>query len=628
MTSFPKDLTGMTFGEWTVLYPVDNHKWRCKCSCGIERDVLRDNLISGGSTSCGHDSNKDQLIDLTGVKVGKLEVIEYVKELKKWLCRCECGNTCYKRSYDIRNNKAKTCGKCKNTSNRLVDLVGQTFGELTVEKYLGDSMWLCKCSCGEYKEVYSSRLKDGSVTSCGHMLNQSKVIDLKGIKFGKLTPLEYIGGSKWRCICDCGNERIVSTAELRSGKVIQCRECAENKSSLKFDLTGKRFGYLEVLSYNKKINKCLCKCHLCGNTKYIYSQHLRRGDSVTCGCTHATINIEDIVTCIESLKLDLDRKPYIYEVSEMIGASEKTIREKLKNNNLINLLGVNTQSSSYEQELLNFIKSLCNYDIEQHFKVDGIEIDIYIPELKLGFEFNGNYWHSDIHKDMMFHQNKTIKCAQHNIRLVHIFEYEWLNVKFRSKIESFIIDLLNDKKQIIYAKDTYIKEIDTIMEKEFLNKYHLQGYTSSSVKIGLFNKDSTLLGVMTFGKPRFNQNYEYELIRLAFKSNYIVVGGLEKLFNYFIAKYNPNSIVSYCNLAKFYGNSYLKLGFKSELLTLPNYIWVDKRSKTVLSRYSTQKHLLVKEGLGTAEQTEDEIMKGLHYLKLYDSGNIKLSWHK
>lgn len=46
--------------------------------------------------------------------------------------------------------------------------------------------------------------------------------DIKGFKFNMLTTLEYVGGSKWKCLCDCGKESIVSTANLTTGKTKSC----------------------------------------------------------------------------------------------------------------------------------------------------------------------------------------------------------------------------------------------------------------------------------------------------------------------------------------------------------------------------------------------------------------------
>lgn len=46
--------------------------------------------------------------------------------------------------------------------------------------------------------------------------------NLIGLKFGKLTPYEYVVGSKWKCKCECGNECIVATAKLNSGYTRSC----------------------------------------------------------------------------------------------------------------------------------------------------------------------------------------------------------------------------------------------------------------------------------------------------------------------------------------------------------------------------------------------------------------------
>lgn len=103
------------------------------------------------------------------------------------------------------------------------------------------------------------------------------------------------------------------------------------------------------------------------------------------------------------------------------------------------------------------------------------------------------------------------------------------------------------------------------------------------------------------------------------------------MFRYFVERYNPTSIITYTNIAKFTGDIYTKLGFNSNginSITDPNYIWYDITSKTIIPRYKTQKHKLIEAGLGKETQTEDEIMKELDFLKIYDSGNLRLEWYK
>ena len=153
----------------------------------------------------------------------------------------------------------------------------------------------------------------------------------------------------------------------------------------------------------------------------------------------------------------------------------------------------------------------------------------------------------------------------------------------------------------------------------------MQGGINSEINLALV-KDDEVLGMMSFGSPRFNNAFEYELTRLCFKDSVIVVGGSEKLFKHFINRYKPTSVISYCDLSKFSGNTYKNLGFSTFEITEPNYVWVNTSKNEVLPRYKTQKHKLIKLGYGNESQTEDEIMEDLGYYKVYDSGNLRMTW--
>lgn len=54
----------------------------------------------------------------------------------------------------------------------------------------------------------------------------SKYIDLKGKKFGRLTALEkvgeYKGNALWKCICECGNTKVIRSDQLRKNIVRSC----------------------------------------------------------------------------------------------------------------------------------------------------------------------------------------------------------------------------------------------------------------------------------------------------------------------------------------------------------------------------------------------------------------------
>lgn len=100
------DLTGKQFGDWRVLSRVEGSRppcWHCRCSCGMEKDVLGDALRRGTSTSCGasihrkgkmHWKEPSSLrVDVTGQRFGHLTAVSYDKRRRKWLCKCDCGGT-------------------------------------------------------------------------------------------------------------------------------------------------------------------------------------------------------------------------------------------------------------------------------------------------------------------------------------------------------------------------------------------------------------------------------------------------------------------------------------------------------------------------------------------------------
>ena len=183
-----KDLTGMKFGRWTVMYRAHNVKgriyWHCKCSCeaGTEKDVLSTILLSGKSTSCGC-YRKEQLkkktdarmhSDLIGKRFGKLTVMSYNEELDSWHCKCDCGGTREVKRYKLIYGNITTCKDCVPVNHR--DITGQKFGRLTAMYYVGHSKWHCKCDCPEENEVevYLGDLTRGKVKSCGCLGKETK----------------------------------------------------------------------------------------------------------------------------------------------------------------------------------------------------------------------------------------------------------------------------------------------------------------------------------------------------------------------------------------------------------------------------------------------------------------------
>jgi hypothetical protein len=291
--------------------------------------------------------------------------------------------------------------------------------------------------------------------------------------------------------------------------------------------------------------------------------------------------------------------------------------EKHKNSNY---------SSKKENEIYDFVKNNYINKIEKNYrKFKNNELDIYLPDLNLGIEFNGLYWHSEKHVEKNHHYNKFMFFKNIGIKLITIWEDDW---RFKQNIiKSILCNAMNINQEKIDARKCTIQEINNIEKTKFLNENHIQGNCSSSINIALYHRD-TIVSLITFGKNRMilgqkNLMNEYELLRFCSKLNCNVRGGASKLFNYFINNYKPEQIISYANLDIGGGNMYNILGFNNAENTKINYWWSDFQHR--YHRSGFMKHKLVKEG-ADKNKTEAEIMNERGYYRIWGIGNGKWIW--
>lgn len=339
------------------------------------------------------------------------------------------------------------------------------------------------------------------------------------------------------------------------------------------------------------------------------------------------INIIDVKGDIYTVKCD-NNKDHVFEITSTLLYHRKirykticcTICNKINSKNI----------SGLETEFYNFINDNYNSDILINDRniLSGKELDIYLPGLKIAFEFNGTYWHNELYKSKNYHKEKTDLCEKLNIQLIQIYEDDWLYKK--DIVESIILNKLGKSVNRIYGRKTVVKEIkNNKLVKEFLDKNHIQGNVNSSIKLGLFY-DGELISLMTFGKLRKPLNSksksdEYEMLRFCNKLNTTVIGGASKLFKYFLRNYNPNNIISYADKSHSNGNLYIQLGFDLSHITPPNYYYVINGIR--YNRYNFRKDILVSQGFDKG-LTEHEIMNNRGYYRIYNSGNYKFEYKK
>lgn len=177
-------------------------------------------------------------IDLTGLKFGKLTVLNYdhsdARYKSYWLCQCDCGNKCVVSGDHLKTGHTTSCG-----CNRHEDLTNQRFGKLTALHYAYTKnkkvYWHCKCDCGNELDVQANSLKTGNTTSCGCIRYGSNTKDIIGKRFGKLTVIKWDHSdentSYWLCQCDCGNKCVVEKQHLQKGHTQSCG-CIRSQAEL------------------------------------------------------------------------------------------------------------------------------------------------------------------------------------------------------------------------------------------------------------------------------------------------------------------------------------------------------------------------------------------------------------
>lgn len=279
------------------------------------------------------------------------------------------------------------------------------------------------------------------------------------------------------------------------------------------------------------------------------------------------------------------------------------------------------QSSSIQKMIEEFL-------IENHIEfisndrniLDGKEIDVVVPSKNLGIECNGNYWHGEkLTGKFDYHLEKTEKALNKNYNLLHFFEDE-LIYKFEI-IKSILTQKLNISTNKIYARKCEIRNVEVKDKNNFLDHNHIQGKDYSKIKLGLYY-NTELVSLMTFGHPRYNKNYEWELIRFCSKKNFNVVGGASKLLKHFERTYNPASIISYADKRISTGHLYDMLGFDYSHDSDPRYYYFPNKNPLERIHRSNFTKSKIKKKYPNVDlnKTEKEIMEEFGYGRIWDCG--------
>lgn len=315
--------------------------------------------------------------------------------------------------------------------------------------------------------------------------------------------------------------------------------------------------------------------------------------------------------------------------------SEQTL-QKLKDSYEVNLkLTCNNYQSKAEVEISELIKSFGLEVLNNNKKIlAGTEMDIYVPEKNIAFEYNGIFFHTEERgKGKWFHLNKQKLAKERGITLYHIFEDEWLFSK--EIVKKKIIHILGKNNQPkIYGRKVVVKSVNKDELFKFLNINHIQGSApKTSINLGAYYEDK-LIGVMSFlirsEKNKKNNNKEkyWELLRYATDINYQCVGVADKLFKYFIRQQPINTrVISFADrrwTPNDDNNLYTNLGFTLGKTWNPEYRYLNggiERNKRI-HKFRFRKKILLRDypELLNEEMTESQMTKIIGCTKIWDCG--------
>lgn len=308
-------------------------------------------------------------------------------------------------------------------------------------------------------------------------------------------------------------------------------------------------------------------------------------------------------------------------ISELLCCDTTTIVEYLKKNNIEMK---RYHGSQGERELFEYIKMLVpNTTIISGDRriLQGKELDVFIPEYKLAFEYCGLYWHSEarwrIHPG--YHYDKMIECKNQGIRLITIFEDEWKDSQecVKSKIKKL---LHKDESPIIYARKTKIKSISNSSAEDFLNTYHIQQNGPGSLKLGLYYKDCLVaVGLFIVKNDR--------LILNRYATSCVVVGGCSKIISAAIKQSGKDIVESFADRRWSEGDMYNKIGFALVKELPPDYYYVvdNKRKHKFGFRHKHLKNKLAEYDSSLSE-VENCHKNGL--FRIWNCGLLKYEYRK
>jgi hypothetical protein len=321
--------------------------------------------------------------------------------------------------------------------------------------------------------------------------------------------------------------------------------------------------------------------------------------------------------------LHVKEKKSCKKIADIIEKSAETVR-KIFIKNGYNVINHNIQekNSIAENNLKHFLNEVTKYNFSSTFDIiKPLEIDCYSENSSIAFEYCGMYWHSELFKDRSYHKNKMKLCEEKNIRLITIFENEWIHKN--KQVKQFIKSTFGSFDKRIYARDCNFKQIES--QYDFFQDNHIQGSPHmSEYTFGIFKNDE-LLGAISYAHHhrKINSNDTIVLNRLAFKNGIQVIGGASKLIKNSLKLIPYNNIVTWSDNRWSTGKIYKECGFTLDANLPVDYIYYNLNTYETKSKQSMKKSLI-----NCGNMTEHEWAIQNKWVRIYDCGKKRWIYKK
>lgn len=298
--------------------------------------------------------------------------------------------------------------------------------------------------------------------------------------------------------------------------------------------------------------------------------------------------------------------------------------------------------SKPEQDIADFL-SLFTTVVQRDRSIIGPkELDIYLPEHNLAIEYCGMYWHThkdrdDEKKNKRRHIEKHLLCAAKGIRLITIYETEWLERP--QTIKRLLRAATGNLRGRLMARKCELRSVSNAEARAFYDIYHPQGGNGHGVHYGLFWCDK-LVACMRFtlgsnDRGAAAKDRQWTLSRYATRVS--VVGAASRLFKTFVKEYDPDTVKSFSDNRLFSGGMYGQLGFTLEEEVGADYqVWSPKiglRPKSHYQRRHIPKRLIEHSFNSSFDpdsdlRTEGEMTYAMGAGRIYDCGKKRWLWTK